>query len=213
MPNWLTAAVRNADVLRRQMEPAIKASEAMSRQFESAIQASEAMRRQFEPIFRNNEALRHQMEPIVKAAEQLARTPQWPKLSAGLGLPVSLRVTLAVTAELRGLTQAPGSGEHDLTITGVPATATGKAIPGTVTVTGETAMPPMGRSSKGAVEEPASGRAERSFGQILALVLVAIITSGLLGVQGPDRAAMDHYLTVLSFALPIATLIWTKQNK
>jgi hypothetical protein len=68
-------------------------------------------------------------------------------------------------------------------------------------------------SREGTVEEPAGGEAERSFGRILALVLVAIITSGLLGVQGPERAAMDHYLTVLSFALSIAMLIWTKQNK
>jgi hypothetical protein len=45
------------------------------------------------------------------------------------------------------------------------------------------------------------------------LVLVAIVASGLLGVQGPDRAAVDHYLTVMSVALPVAVLIWNKQNK
>jgi hypothetical protein len=59
------------------------------------------------------------------------------------------------------------------------------------------------------VQNPPDDQAERSIGQILALMLVAIIASGLLGVQGPDRAAVDHYLTVLSFALPIAVLIWS----
>jgi hypothetical protein len=45
------------------------------------------------------------------------------------------------------------------------------------------------------------------------LVLVLITASGLLGVQGPDRAAVDHYLAVISLALPIAVYIWNKNNK
>jgi hypothetical protein len=62
------------------------------------------------------------------------------------------------------------------------------------------------------VPDALSGQAERSVGQILAMVLVAIVASGLLGVQGPDRAAVDHYLTVIGVALTISVLIWTKRS-
>lgn len=58
-----------------------------------------------------------------------------------------------------------------------------------------------------------SAEAERSIGQILALVLVALATWRLLVVPEQDRAAVDHYLTVIGVALTIAVLIWNKQNK
>lgn len=52
------------------------------------------------------------------------------------------------------------------------------------------------------------GLAALNVGQILALVLVAIGTAGLLGVPGPDQAAVGYDLAVLGFALSIAVLIW-----
>ena len=41
---------------------------------------------------------------------------------------------------------------------------------------------------------------------------MAIATAGLLGVQRADRATVDHYLTVIGVALPIALLIWNKHK-
>jgi hypothetical protein len=79
---------------------------------------------------------------------------------------------------------------------------------GTMTATGNVTLIRPRVSGQGTVQDATGGQAERSIGQILALVLVAIAASGLMGVQGPDRAVVDHYLTVLSFALPIAVLIW-----
>jgi hypothetical protein len=114
---------------------------------------------------------------------------------------------------MQAFARAPGPLRRDVPIPGVPGTVTAEAVPGTVTGTGELAMPAMGTSGQGTVEEPSSGHAERSIGQILALVLVLIAASGLLGVQGPDRAAVDHYLTVISLALPIALYIWNNKPK
>ena len=77
------------------------------------------------------------------------------------------------------------------------------------TITGSVsfALPRISTAGEGTVQQP--DLIERNIGRILALVVLAIVTSGLLGVQGADRATVDHYLTVLSFALPIAVLIWT----
>jgi hypothetical protein len=33
-----------------------------------------------------------------------------------------------------------------------------------------------------------------------------------MGVQGPDRAAVDHYLTVIGVGLAVAVLIWNGLN-
>ena len=211
--SWEAAVARSAEAFQRQMEPLIRSHEAMRRQLEALNQASEAMQRRFEPLIRGNEALRRQMEPLVRGAEQLARTTQWPKAASAIGLPLSLRVAFSVSAEMQAFARAPGALRRDATITGVPGMVTAEAVPGTVTGTGELAMPPMGMSGQGTVEEPSSGHAERNIGQMLALVLVLIAASGLLGVQGPDRAAVDHYLTVISLALPIAVYIWNKNNK
>lgn len=211
--SWETAVARSAEALQRQMEPFIRSSEAMRRQIEALNQASDAMQRRYGPLVQGNEALRRQMEPLVKAAAQLARTTPWPKAASAIGLPLSLRLAFSVGAEIQAFTRAPEPLRRDVTISGVPGTVTAEAVPGTVTVTGGLASPPTGMSGHGTVEGPSSGHAERSIGQILALVLVLVAASGLLGVQGPDRAAVDHYLTVISLALPIAVYIWNKNNK
>ena len=206
-------ALAYQQAMARRMEPYIRGAMAMHRQMEPYLRSMEAMRRQMEPYLRASEALSRQAEPFVKAAEQLARYTQWPKLSSGLRLPVSLRVVFTVNAEIQRLARADEPTTLDVNIEGVPGTVTVEAPPGTVTGTGSLALPPIRGGGQGTVQDPASGQAERDIGQILAPVLVAIVTSGLLGVEGPDRAAVDHYLTVLSFALPIAVFIWAKQNK
>jgi hypothetical protein len=58
-----------------------------------------------------------------------------------------------------------------------------------------------------------SSQAAQRVGQILALVLVALATWRLLVVPEHDRAAVDHYLTVLGFGLTVGLLIWNTQNK
>ena len=211
--SWEAAVARSAEAFQRQMEPFIRSNEAMRRQLKALNQASEAMQRRFEPLVQGNEALRRQLEPLVKAAEQFARTTPWPKAASAIGLPLSLQVAFSVSSEMQAFARAPGPLKRDVTITGVPGTVTAEGVPSTVTVSGGLATAPTGMSGQGTVEEPSSDHAERSIGQILALVLVLIAASGLLGVQGPDRAAVDHYLTVISLALPIAVYIWNKNNK
>ncbi len=150
-------------------------------------------------LVKGGEAMRRQLESIVQAAEQFA--------AGGPTRLFAQRIARAVDAGMRELLSAPECPvvhQATATLTGV-GTMTAAA---TVTASGGLAMPRMGFAGQGTVQNPPSGPAERSVGQILALVLVAIFTSGLLGVQGPDRAAVDHYLTVIGFALSIALLIW-----
>jgi len=145
--------------------------------------------------------------------------------------PLQQRLARAVDAAMRELAPARQPVTHQrtaaLTITpifGATPTATHRrtaaltitpifGATATVAASLELALSPMRFSGQATVENPPSTETERSIGQILALVLVAIVASGLLGVQGPDRAAVDHYLTVMSVALSVAVLIWNKQNK
>jgi hypothetical protein len=198
----------------RQMEPYIQGALAMHCQMEPYLRGMGAMRRQMEPYLRVSEAVRRQAGPIIKAIEQLARDTQWLR-GGGLQLPVSLQVAFTVSAEIQRLARADEPPTLDVTIEGVPATVTVEAPPGTVTVTGSggLTLPRMGLSGQGTVDEPSSGKAERGIGKILALVLVATATWRLLVMPEQDWPAVDHYLTVLSFALPIAVFIWAKNNK
>jgi hypothetical protein len=165
-------------------------------------------------LAKGGEELRRQIEPIVQAAEQFVRDSRRAKTTGGPPLPFVQRVALAVDAGVREL--LPPSERHVVhhsNIIGTAAMVGLAAVAGTVAGTVSLALPPMRFAGQGTVQEPLSGQAGRSIGQILALVLVAIVASGLLGLQGPDRAAVDHYLTVISVALPIAVYIWNKQNK
>ena len=63
-------------------------------------------------------------------------------------------------------------------------------------------------SLRGIVQSPPSRAAERSIGRIFFLVLVALLASGLLAVPVSDRATVGYDLTVIGFALTVATLIW-----
>lgn len=150
-------------------------------------------------LAKGGEAMRRQMESIVQAAEQLA--------ARGPGRPLAQRITRAIDAGMRELTTATERPVvRDANVQGVAAGVSVIAGVGTVTASGGITLPRPGLAGQGTVQEP--DLIERNVGRILALVLVAIASAGLLGVQGPDRAAVDHYLTVLSFALSVAVLIW-----
>jgi hypothetical protein len=165
-------------------------------------------------LAKGGEELRRQIEPIVQAAEQFVRDSRRAKTTGGPALPFARRVALAVDAGVREL--LPPSERHVVhhsNIIGTAAIVRVVAVPGTVTGSVGLALPPMRVAKQGTVQEPPSGQAERSIGQVLALVLVAIGTWRLLVVPEPDRAAVDHYLTVIGVALTIAVIICNKQNK
>jgi hypothetical protein len=150
-------------------------------------------------LAKGGEAMRRQMESIVQAAEQLA--------ARGPGRPLAQRITRAIGAGMRELTTATERPVvRDANVQGVAAGVSVIAGVGTVTASGSVVLPRMGFAGEGTVQEP--DLIERNLGRILALVVLAIVTSGLLGVQGPDRATVDHYLTVIGVALSIAVLIW-----
>jgi hypothetical protein len=155
-------------------------------------------------IIRDNTALRCQVEPIVQAAERFARPGSWPVP------PFEQRLVSVVDAALREVTP-PGPVAHQrtasLTITPVIAATA------TVTASLDPTRRPAPSAGRGTVANPPSGQVERSIGQILALVLVAIATWRLLVVPEHDWAAVDHRLTVIGFGLTIAALIWNNQNK
>ena len=149
-------------------------------------------------LAKGGEALQRQAMRIVKTAEELAAN--------GPGRPLTRRIVRAVSVGIRELA-APEPVVYQLTL---PTTVTGTSSltgSGTITGVGSIALPGIRCAGEGTVQEP--GLIERNLGRILALVLLAIPTAGLLGVHGPDRATVDHCLTVLSFSLTIAVLIWT----
>ena len=152
-------------------------------------------------LAKGGEALRRRVESMIQAAEQFA--------AGGPARPLAQRITRAVEAGLHELLPAPlHAVAHPVTLEASVAIPT----PTVITGSGGVALPRMSFGGQGTVQNPRTGQTERSVGQILALVLVAIATAGLLGVQGADRATVDHYLTVIGVALPIALLIWSKHK-
>ena len=145
-------------------------------------------------LAKGGEALQREAMRIIKTAEELAAN--------GPARPLARRIVRAMGASLRELA-APEPVAANVTVTAGLATASAVAM---ATAVGSVVLPPMRFAGEGTVQEP--DLIERNIGRILALVVLAIVTSGLLGVQGPDRAAVAHYVTVLSFALPIAVVIW-----
>lgn len=137
-------------------------------------------------LAKGGEALQREAMRLFKAAEEFA--------ASGPARPLTRRIVRAFSASLRELA-APEPVAANVTVTAGLATAIGTAAAAataTVTASGSVTLPRMGVA--GTVQNPPSGTTEWSVGQVLALVLLAIVTSGLLGVQGPDRATVDHYL-------------------
>lgn len=142
-------------------------------------------------LAKGGEALRLQAESIVKAAEQFA--------AGGLGR----HIARAVGADMRELLRAREPVVRHVALYDAGAGVDTLAVAGVATASASAPMPQVRVATQ----------AERGLGQILALVLVAIATWRLLVVPEQDRAAVDHYLTVIGVALTVAVLIWNKQNK
>jgi hypothetical protein len=149
-------------------------------------------------LAKGSEALQREAIRLVKAAEKFAAT--------GRAQPITQRIVRAVSAGIRELA-APEPVVRYVTDSDT-FTVTESAIVVVRTIMGSAsfALPQISVSGEGTVQQP--DLIERNIGRILALVLVAIATSGLLGVQGPARATVDHYVTVIGVALTIAVLIW-----
>jgi hypothetical protein len=190
--------VQEAQQFFREYQPLIH----QVQQLQPVFQAQAALWRQIESIVRANEALAQQVAPIVQAAERFAGA--WPLA------PFQQMLVRTVGTAMGELTlSAPAAHQRTASLAVTPAMAATAAVTASLDLT----VRPAPSAGHGTVKNRPSGQAERSIGQILALALVAIVASGLLGVQGPDRAAVDHYLTVIGVALTVAVLIWDKQNK
>ena len=148
-------------------------------------------------LAKGGEALQREAMRIVKAAQEM--------VASGPARPLTGRIVRAVGAGIRELA-APEPVVHELTLaTTVTGTASLTGV-GTITAVGSIALPPMRFAGEGTVQQP--DLIERNIGRILAMVVLAIVTSGLLGVQGLDRATVDHWATIISAGLTIAVLIW-----
>lgn len=152
-------------------------------------------------LVKGGEALQREAMRIVRAAEKMA--------ASGPARPFTRRIVRAVGAGIRELA-APEAIVRELTLaTAVTGMASLTGV-GTITAVGSIVLPPMRFVGEGTVHQP--DLIERNIGRILALVVLAIVTSGLLGVQGSDRATVDHWATIISAGLTIAVLIWAGHN-
>src|SRR5260370_6167076 len=140
-----------------------------------------------------SEALRRQMESMVTAEEQFAANRPAGPLARG--------ITRAVDAALRELASAPEPVVHNVTVNAGLATASAVAVAPTITGAGSFALRPMRFAGEGTVKQP--DVIERNLGRILALVLLAIATCGLLRVHRPDQAPVRYYADVIFGALGV----------
>jgi len=152
-------------------------------------------------LAKGGDAVRRQIELLLQGAQQFVRDSQQAAASGGPVPPVPYRVVRAVGAAVRELAPARQPVVRHVALHDAGGAASTLAMAGLATATGSAPMPRV------------SADAERSIGRILALVLVALATWRLLVVPEHDRAAVDHYVTVLGFGLTLAVLIWSKQNK
>jgi hypothetical protein len=205
-PAWTSEALARQlepgiQAMARQLEPIIEAAQAMARQLEPIIRLSQAMARQLEPIVEASEIIARQLEPMIQAAAQLARAGAWPVP------PFQQQLLRTVEAAITGtITLQPFA--CDANIDGSAALIRVVAPPGTVTGSAEVAV--MNVAGQGIVQNPHSGRTERGVGQVLALVLVAMVAAGLLAVPARDQALAGYDLAVIGLALTVALAIWSK---
>jgi hypothetical protein len=149
-------------------------------------------------LAKGGEALQREAMRIVRAAEQLA--------AGGHARPLARRITRAVVdaamGELRSASERPV-----VQVTAGLATAAATApSPMVLTFSGSVTLAPARVSGQLTVQEP--GLIERNLGRILALVLLAIGTAGLLGVHGQAQASVGFYAGVIFGALSLAFAIW-----
>ncbi len=160
---------------------------------------------QAQPVIQAHAALWREIEPIVEAAQQFVRDAQRARASRGPALPFAQRVALAVDAGLREL--LPARMDADVRPVTLEASV---AFPAVMVASGGLVLSPMSIAGQGTVEKRRTGLAALSDGQILALVLVAIVTSGLLAVPARDQATVGYDLAVIGIALTVALAIWNK---
>ena len=149
-------------------------------------------------LAKGGEALQREAMRIVKAAEEFA--------ASGPARPFTRRIVRAAGVGIRELA-APDPVIRYVTASDSAAATESIAVVRTITGRVSFALPRISVSGEGTVQQP--DLIERNIGPILALVVLAIVTSGLLGVQGPDRATVDHWATIISVGLTIAVLIWS----
>lgn len=144
-------------------------------------------------LAKGGEALRRQIELLLQTTEQFIGDARQAKGIGGQALSFPQRIALAFDAGLQGL--VPPRECH---VVGHSAIVSVTAVAGLATATGSAGMPQV------------RSQAERSIGQILALVLVAIVTSGLLAVPARDQATAGYDLAVIGLALTVALAIWNR---
>jgi hypothetical protein len=176
---------------------------------------AEAFKRQLDE---GGDELRRQVEQFGRAVGQFVRDNR--AQGAGPVTPLPQRLMRAAEAAVREF--LPPQQLPEVHVSGFRAYMSFSTVisgsaslcgTGTITASGSVALPRMSISGHKTVENPSDGRAEHGIGQVLCCLMVLIAGSGLLGVQGADRATVDHILTVISTLLPIAWFIWTMHDK
>jgi hypothetical protein len=154
-------------------------------------------------LVKGGRAIRREVEPIVEAARQFVRDAQRACESGSATLPFAQRVALAVDAGIREfLPSAP------LHATVYPQTVAGSvAIPTPIVGSGSLALPRVGFSGQGTVENRAGGLAALSDGQVVFLVIVwlfAVIVP-VLGSALPlaFHALLSDSVATFAFALSV----------
>jgi hypothetical protein len=160
--------------------------------------------------FAENDALRRQAAQMVKTAQALARDGLWPR---PMPVPTNLaQISQSMNAPLRevGRTIPP-----DLAVFAPAATAHGTApspsIRTSFTASGSIAARKPSISGEGTVEEPKDDLVAKQsvgIGRLVAIALVFIAASGLLGVNPAYQMSVGYYVSVVSAALAIALAIW-----
>lgn len=196
-PQQWAERIAEAQQIIRDTEPLIR----QAQEAQQFFRRHESLIRQLQPVIQAHAALWPQIEPIVQAAKQFAITRPLTPFQLLL-----VRTADAALGDLMG--RGPVANQRTASLVVTPTMTATATVTGRLDLTAQRA-PSTGHAT---VEKCPSGRAERSIGQILAVVLVTILACGLMGVQGPSQAVVDHYMTVIGTALTIAVLIWNKQK-
>jgi hypothetical protein len=173
-PDRLAELVMPSEAVRREMEQAqqfyrdnqlmirqVQEAQRFFREHESLIRQIRQIQ-QLQPVIQGHVAMWRQIEPIVQAAQQFVRDARRARTSCGPVLPFAQWVALAVDASIREL-MPPREPVVHVTLSDMGAAASTLAMAGLATASGSAAMPSV------------RVQAERSAGQILALVLLWLV--------------------------------------
>jgi hypothetical protein len=159
--------------------------------------------------FAENDALRQQAAQMVKTAKILARAGLWPR-----PLPVPTNLAQISQSMYAALREVARTTPPDLVVFAQAATAYGTAlspsIPKSVTGSVDVTLHKMIVSGEGTVGEPKDDLVAKQsigIGRLVAIALVFIAASGLLGVNPAYQTSVGYYASVVSAALGIALAI------